>query len=65
MQRRRLFAAWPSDVWRPGVGVDDALDYAAALYQADGYLILTRERGWSSERVERWWFDTMVQLLLR
>ena len=64
-QRRRLFAAWPSDVWRPGVGVDDALDHAAVLYQADGYLILTRERGWSPEKVERWWFDTLVQLLLR
>jgi hypothetical protein len=64
-QRRRLFASWPADAWRDGVGVDDALDYSAALYNADLFLLLTRERGWSAERVERWWLDTLGQLLLR
>jgi AcrR family transcriptional regulator len=64
-QRRRLFEGWPADAWRDGVGVDDALDYSAALYNADSFLLLTQERGWSPERVERWWHDTLVQLLLR
>jgi AcrR family transcriptional regulator len=65
MQRRRLFAAWPSDAWREGVGVDDALDCSAAMYNADVYLLLIQERGWTPDRVERWWIETLSQLLLR
>jgi hypothetical protein len=53
LQRRRLFAAWPSDAWREGVGVDDALDCSAAMYNADVFLLLTQERGWTPDRVER------------
>ena len=64
-QRRRLFEGWPADAWREEVGVDDALDYSAALYTADVFLLLTRERGWSPQRVEQWWTTTLVQLLLR
>lgn len=63
-QRRRLFASWPSDAWRGGVDVDDALDYSAALYNADVFLLLTQERGWTPEQVERWWIETLAQLLL-
>lgn len=63
-QRRRLFAAWPADAWREGIDVDAALDRSAALYNADVFLVLTRERGWTPEQVERWWAQTLAQLLL-
>lgn len=63
-QRRRLFASWPSDAWREGVDVDSALDYSAALFNADVFLLLTQERGWTPERAERWWTDTLTGLLL-
>ncbi|HEV2798422.1 MAG TPA: TetR/AcrR family transcriptional regulator [Nocardioides sp.] len=63
--RRRVYGAWPAQVWRDGVGLEDALDTAAALLTVDVYLELTQERGWSPDRVEVWWADTLVRLLLR
>ena len=50
---------------RGGVDVDDALDYSAALYNADVFLLLTQERGCTPEQVERWWIETLAQLLLQ
>jgi hypothetical protein len=61
-QRRRLLTSWLSEALRQGVDVDDVLLCSAALYNAD---VLTNERGWSPERVERWWLETLTHLLLR
>jgi AcrR family transcriptional regulator len=63
--RRRVYGSWPAQVWRAGVGLEDALDTAAALLSVDVYLELMQARGWSADRVETWWTDTLVRLLLR
>jgi TetR/AcrR family transcriptional regulator, regulator of cefoperazone and chloramphenicol sensitivity len=63
--RRRVYGSWPEQVWRDGVSVQDALDTAAALLSVDVYLELTQTRGWSADRVQAWWADTLVHLLLQ
>jgi hypothetical protein len=35
------------------------------MYNADVFLLLTQERGWAPARVERWWIETLDELLLR
>jgi len=63
--RRRIFRTWPEGTLRDGLDVDGARDVYAALSNVDVYLVLTRERGWSPERVEKWWAETMARLILR
>jgi TetR/AcrR family transcriptional regulator, regulator of cefoperazone and chloramphenicol sensitivity len=63
--RRRVYGSWPAQVWQDGVGLEDALDTAAALLSVDVYLELTQARGWSPDRVQAWWAATLTQLLLR
>jgi AcrR family transcriptional regulator len=63
--RRRVYGSWPAQAWRDGVTLDDALDTAAALLSVDVYLELTQARGWSPDRVEAWWTETLARLLLR
>ncbi len=63
--RRRIFRSWPEGTLRDGLDVDGARDVYAALSNVDVYLVLTRERGWSPERVEKWWAETMARLILR
>lgn len=63
--RRRIFRTWPQGTLRDGLDVDGARDVYAALSNVDVYLVLTRERGWSPERVEKWWAETMARLILR
>ena len=63
--RRRVYGSWPAHVWRDGVTLEDALDTAAALLTVDVFLELTQVRGWSSDRVQAWWADTLVRLLLQ
>jgi AcrR family transcriptional regulator len=62
--RREVFASWPASVWRKGVGPDEAVDVFAVLCSIETYDVATRERGWSAARLERWWFDTLRDLLL-
>jgi AcrR family transcriptional regulator len=62
--RRQVFAAWPAAAWREGIGVKRALDVYAVLCSIESYDIATLERGWSPARVERWWHQTLVELLL-
>lgn len=62
--RRRIFRSWPPEAFREGVDVDGARDIYAALSNVDVYQVLTRERGWSPERVEEWWVETMATLIL-
>ena len=63
--RRRIFRSWPEGTLQDGLDVDGARDVYAALSNVDVYLVLTRERGWSPERVEKWWAETMARLILR
>jgi hypothetical protein len=63
--RRRVYGSWPAEVWRDGVNLEVALDTAAALLNVDVYLELTQARRWSPDRVQEWWADTLVRLLLR
>ena len=60
----RLFARWPASAWRRGMGMPRALDIYAVLCSIETYDVATRERGWSPARVERWWQQTLVELLL-
>jgi TetR/AcrR family transcriptional regulator, regulator of cefoperazone and chloramphenicol sensitivity len=62
--RRRIFSSWPEGTLREGVDVDRARDVYAALSHVDTYLVLTRERGWSPEQVEKWWTATLTELIL-
>ena len=62
--RVAVFDAWPAGTLREGLAPQDARDTFAALCNVDVYLVLTRERGWSPDRVERWWTDSLVRLLL-
>ncbi|HET9419660.1 MAG TPA: TetR/AcrR family transcriptional regulator, partial [Nocardioides sp.] len=63
--RRRIFRTWPEGTLRDDLDVDGARDVYAALSNVDVYLVLTRERGWSPERVEEWWVATVSELILR
>ena len=63
-ERGKVFATWPADVWRPGVDLRAAQDTYALLVSVENYAIATDERGWSADRVEDWWHDTLVRLLL-
>lgn len=63
--RRRIFRTWPEGTLRDDLDVDGARDVYAALSNVDVYLVLTRERGWSPERVEEWWVATVAELILR
>jgi AcrR family transcriptional regulator len=63
--RRAIFAAWPAEVFRDGVDAGLAADSFAALCNIDVYRVLTQERGWPAERVERWWRESLTLLLLR
>jgi AcrR family transcriptional regulator len=63
--RAHFFGSWPPEVWRDGMSLEEALDTAAAILTVDVFVELTRERGWSADRVQAWWCDTLVRLLLR
>ena len=63
--RRRIFRSWPDGTFREGLDVDGARDIYAALSNVDVYHVLTRERGWTPDRVEQWWAATSAELLLR
>ena len=62
--RRSVLAAWPRGALRAGLDQDQAADVYAALCNIDVYRVLTEERGWSPDRVERWLYQTLCQLLL-
>ena len=62
--RARVFSSWPDGVLRSGVDVRSAVDVYAALCNVDVYTTLTVERGWSPDRVERWWCEALARELL-
>ncbi|GAA5058149.1 TetR/AcrR family transcriptional regulator [Nocardia callitridis] len=62
---RQVFTAWPPETLARGIDVASAVDIYGALCNIDVYTDLTEERGWTPERVERWWAETLVRELLR
>lgn len=62
--RVRVFSAWPAGVLRRGLDVPTAVDIYAAICNLDVYNTLRLERGWSAERIERWWGEALARELL-
>lgn len=62
--RSQVFATWPAGVLQDGLDVRFAVDVYGALCNIDVYTELTTERGWSPDRVERWWGRALVRELL-
>ena len=62
--RIQVFSGWPDGVLRPGLMVDEAVDIHAALCNIDVFTVLTGERGWAPDRVERWWSTALIRELL-
>jgi TetR/AcrR family transcriptional regulator, regulator of cefoperazone and chloramphenicol sensitivity len=62
--RIQAFSSWPDGTLRPGLDVPTAVDVYAALCNIDVYTTLTTERGWSPDRIERWWIAALCRELL-
>jgi TetR/AcrR family transcriptional regulator, regulator of cefoperazone and chloramphenicol sensitivity len=62
--RVEVFSGWPDGTLRAGLDVATAVDVYAGLCSIDVYTTLTVERGWSPERVERWWGEVLAGELL-
>lgn len=62
--RRRVFSTWPAKARRKGLTVDRALDIYAMVCSIQVFDVATQERGWSADDVERWWVETLTDLLL-
>ncbi|MBB5918528.1 AcrR family transcriptional regulator [Nocardia transvalensis] len=63
--RVQVFSGWPAGTLRADLDIPAAVDIFAALCNIDVYATLTGERGWSPDRVERWWTETLARELLR
>ncbi|MEU0564640.1 helix-turn-helix domain-containing protein [Nonomuraea sp. NPDC005983] len=62
--RLAVFSSWPAGILREGLDVPTAVDTYAGLCNVDVYRTLTDERGWSPDRVEQWWAETLARQLL-
>jgi hypothetical protein len=49
---------------REGLSVEEATDTMSAIANPDTYVLLTRRRGWTAARVERWLAETLALVLL-
>jgi hypothetical protein len=49
---------------REGLRVGDAIDTMSGFANPETYAFLTRRRGWSPARVERWLAENLALLLL-
>lgn len=63
--QRRVFSSWSTSALRDGVDIDGACDVYAGLCNIDTYRSLTDEQGWTPDRVQRWWHESLARLLLR
>ncbi len=50
---------------REGVSIDEAADVIWATNAAEFYVLLVQQRGWGTERYERWLADAWQRLLLK
>jgi TetR/AcrR family transcriptional regulator, regulator of cefoperazone and chloramphenicol sensitivity len=62
--RHQVFSSWPAGTLRRGMDIQSAADVYAALCNIDVYTTLTTERGWSPNRIERWWTEALTRELL-
>ena len=62
---QRVFSGWPRAAYREGTDAHVAADTFAALCNVDVFRLLSEERGWSPDRIQHWWHDSLVRLLLR
>lgn len=62
--RLQVFSSWPEGTLRTGLDVKTAADIYAGICTIDVYATLTVERGWSPDRVERWWGEVLARELL-
>ncbi|MEV0062790.1 helix-turn-helix domain-containing protein [Nocardia sp. NPDC050718] len=60
--RVQVFTSWPDGTLRDDL--DTAVDIYAALCTIDVFTTFTTERGWSPDRVEKWWATTLSRELL-
>ncbi|MFD5177219.1 TetR/AcrR family transcriptional regulator [Nocardia sp. NPDC058379] len=60
--RVQVFTSWPDGTLRDDL--DTAVDVYAALCTIDVFTTFTTERGWSPDRVEKWWATTLSRELL-
>ncbi len=60
--RRQVFGSWPPGTLR--TDEPTAVDVYAAVCTIDVFTTLTGERGWSPDRVERWWRAVLTRELL-
>jgi AcrR family transcriptional regulator len=63
--RQRVLSTWAPGAFRDGVDPQLAADTYAALCNIDVYRVLADERGWPSGRIEQWWRDSLIRLILR
>ena len=49
---------------RPGLGMDAAADALYAIGSPETYRLLVVDRGWTADRFEEWYGDTLGRLLL-
>lgn len=62
--RGEVFGGWPLGTLRAGVGSAEAVDIYGALCNIDVFTELTAQRGWTPDRVQRWWSGVLVRDLL-
>ena len=68
-QRRAVTARWIVDgvgaktPLRPGLTADDATESVWLLMDPVVFVRLTRRRGWTPERYETWWAESVLRLL--
>ena len=62
--QRVIVESLPPGSLREGLDVDQATDILWTLNHPDTWLLLHFERGWTPERFERWFGDTIVAQLL-
>jgi AcrR family transcriptional regulator len=62
-ERRKVFASWAPQTWRPGVGTKRAVAVYGVLVSLESFDTATRDYGWRPVDVERWWYTTLSELL--
>ncbi|HET9051468.1 MAG TPA: helix-turn-helix domain-containing protein [Candidatus Dormibacteraeota bacterium] len=62
--QRAVVDSLPPGSLRAGLDAGTAADILWTLNHPDVWLLLSGERGWTPERFERWFADTLVELLL-
>ena len=62
--RRAVLETWPPSAFRPGMTPDKALDVYALTISLETYEIAVRERGWTADAIEDWWYASLGEALL-